>query len=53
LGITNVNVKLVEEGMAVARFYQPDVKYKTEIAKAEKQAQTDKIGCKWSGSPQN
>ncbi len=44
---TNVDVQLVQEGLAVARFYPPDVKYKTEIASAEKQAQQNSVGCKW------
>ena len=47
IGDINVDVQLVKEGLAVARFYEPDVKYKTEISDAEKQAQTSKIGCKW------
>jgi len=52
IGDTNVDVQLVKEGLAVARFYEPDVKYKTEISEAELQAQQNKIGCKWSGAPQ-
>lgn len=48
LGDTNIDVQLVKEGLAVARFYEPDVKYKAEIAAAEKQAQTGGIGCKWA-----
>jgi len=48
IGDTNVDVQLVKEGLAVARFYEPDVKYRTEIVEAEKQAQTGGIGCKWS-----
>lgn len=43
---TNVDLQLVKEGLAVARFYS-DVKYKTEIISAEKQAEENKIGCKW------
>ncbi len=46
---TNVDVQLVKEGLAVARFYEPDVKYKAEITSAEKQAEEGKIGCKWQG----
>jgi len=49
VGSTNVDVELVKEGLAIARFYEPDVKYKTEITAAEQQAQLDKIGCKWTG----
>jgi endonuclease YncB( thermonuclease family) len=52
LGNTNIDVQLVREGLAVARFYEPDVKYKTEISAAEKQAQTAGTGCKWSGNSQ-
>jgi endonuclease YncB( thermonuclease family) len=44
----NVDVLLVKEGLAVARFYEPDVKYKAEIAEAEKQAIANKAGCKWA-----
>lgn len=43
----NINVQLVKEGLAVARFYYPDDKYKTEISLAEKEAVKNKIGCKW------
>jgi len=52
LGSTNIDVQLVKEGLAIARFYQPDVKYKTEITAAEKQAQTSGAGCKWSNVSQ-
>jgi micrococcal nuclease len=44
----NIGLELVKEGLAVARFYEPDVKYKEEIAEAEKQAIKNKVGCKWS-----
>ncbi len=44
----NVNLQLVKEGLAIARFYPPDVKYKEEITKAEKEAIENEIGCKWS-----
>jgi endonuclease YncB( thermonuclease family) len=47
LGDENIDVRLVKEGLAIARFYEPDVKYKSEISVAEKQAQTLRIGCKW------
>lgn len=46
----NINSQLVKEGLAVARFYEPDVKYKDEIASAEKEAIEEEIGCKWSSS---
>jgi endonuclease YncB( thermonuclease family) len=43
----NINLLLVEEGLAIARFYE-DVKYKTEIINAEQEARSKKIGCKWN-----
>ena len=52
LGNTNIDVQLVKEGLAIARFYEPDVKYKAEITDAESYAQQNKIGCKWSGNSQ-
>lgn len=42
----NVNLKMVEEGFAVARFYE-DKKYREEILEAEKAARENKRGCKW------
>lgn len=48
LGNTNIDVQLVQEGLAIARFYEPDVKYRAEITAAEKQAQTTGTGCKWA-----
>ena len=45
-GNINVNLKLVEEGLAIARFYE-DKKYKEEILRAEYNARNNKIGCKW------
>lgn len=44
----NIGLELVKEGLAIARFYEPDVKYKNEIANVEKQAIENKIGCKWN-----
>ena len=46
----NVGLQLVKEGLAIARFYEPDVKYKEEIVSAEKIAVDNKVGCKWSDS---
>jgi len=43
----NIGLELVKEGLAVARFSPEDVKYKEEIATAEKEARENKIGCKW------
>ncbi len=48
IGNENIDLELVKEGLAVARFYQPDVKYKDEISFAEKQAIKNKTGCKWN-----
>jgi micrococcal nuclease len=44
----NIGLELVKEGLAIARFYEPDLKYKEEISLAEKEAIENKIGCKWS-----
>ncbi len=44
---TNVNILLVQEGFATARFYE-DRKYRNEILVAEKEARENNIGCKWS-----
>jgi len=44
----NVGLILVKEGLAVARFYPGEVKYKKEIVEAERYARGNKIGCKWS-----
>ena len=52
LGSVNIDTQLVQEGLAVARFYEPDVKYRAEITAAEKLAQASKTGCKWSGASQ-
>jgi len=43
----NINLQLVKEGLAVARFFPDNVKYKEEIIAAEKEAIENKIGCKW------
>lgn len=44
---TNINLRLVEEGLAIARFSPGNEKYKGEIVQAEKQARESKTGCKW------
>jgi micrococcal nuclease len=49
IGDENIDLQLVKEGLAVARFYEPDVKYKNEISAAEQQAIQNKTGCKWKG----
>lgn len=48
----NIDTQIVGEGLAIARFYEPDTKYKTEISLAEHNAIAGKIGCKWSGASQ-
>ncbi|PIR07277.1 hypothetical protein COY65_02640 [Candidatus Jorgensenbacteria bacterium CG_4_10_14_0_8_um_filter_39_13] len=45
----NIDLELVKEGLTIARFYEPDIKYKDEITSAEKTAIENKIGCKWNG----
>lgn len=45
----NINLGLVKEGLAIARFSPENVKYREEIIAAEKEARENKIGCKWSG----
>ncbi|MEN9626421.1 MAG: hypothetical protein RL557_749 [archaeon] len=42
----NINLQLVAEGLAIARFYE-NTKYKEDILEAEKIARESKIGCKW------
>ena len=46
-GVIHVNVYLVSEGLAIARFYE-DRKYQDEILAAEVYARENKIGCKWT-----
>lgn len=46
----NIGLELVKEGLAIARFYEPDVRNKEEITLAEKTAIENKVGCKWAGS---
>jgi len=46
----NINLRMVQEGLAIASFYQEDSKYKAEIIAAEKNAMDNGIGCKWSAS---
>lgn len=43
----NINIEMVKRGLAVARIYVPDIKYKSEIQLAETQAIASKTGCKW------
>ncbi|MHA1410798.1 MAG: thermonuclease family protein [Candidatus Odinarchaeia archaeon] len=46
----NINLQLVKEGLAIARFYPPDLKYREEITRAEEEAIDNKVGCKWGGA---
>ncbi|MFZ3073595.1 MAG: thermonuclease family protein [Minisyncoccales bacterium] len=43
----NINQKMVAEGLAIARFYPENQKYKNEIVAAETKAIESKTGCKW------
>lgn len=43
----NINVLLVEEGLAIANFYGNE-RYAKEIAQAEEHAMNNNIGCRWS-----
>lgn len=43
----NISLELVKEGLAVSRFSPEDIKYREEIADAEKEAKENKVGCKW------
>jgi micrococcal nuclease len=52
LGGENVNLIMVNEGLAVARFDADNKKYKAEFTAAEKEAMEKGIGCKWSGTSQ-
>lgn len=45
----NINEQLVAEGLAIARFYPENQKYKAEITSAEANAIKNKTGCKWAG----
>lgn len=43
----NINLQIVSEGLAIARFYQENEKYKDGIVAAESEAIASQIGCKW------
>lgn len=47
LGDENISLKLINEGLAIARLSPEDVKYREEITQAEKEAKENKTGCKW------
>jgi micrococcal nuclease len=44
----NINKKMIVEGLAIARFYPENQKYKDEIVAAETEAIKNTTGCKWS-----
>ncbi len=44
----NISLELVKSGLAVSLFFPENIKYREEIAQAEKTAKENKIGCKWS-----
>lgn len=46
----NISLKMIEQGLAVARFSPEDIKYREEISLAEKKARQEGIGCEWSTS---
>lgn len=52
LNSTNINLKLVQEGLAISRFSGENKKYKQEIIQAELNARDSKIGCKWREEPE-
>jgi micrococcal nuclease len=43
----NINLKLVQEGLAIARFGPDNQKYKSEILKGESDSRNNNVGCKW------
>lgn len=47
---TNINLLMVEEGLAVAYIYEPNVKYADLFAEAE-QVGKEREGCVWTKSP--
>ncbi len=49
----NVNLKLIEDGLAICRYYAPNGKYKESCAKVEEVAVKSKTGCKWAGGAWN
>ena len=49
----NINRQLVAEGLAIARFYPENQKYKAEIVAAEAEAIKNKTGCEWKGRSRN
>jgi endonuclease YncB( thermonuclease family) len=52
LGNMNLSVRLTEDGVAVARFFPANVKYKNEVTAAEAAAAENHVGCKWQSVEQ-
>lgn len=46
-GLTNINLLLVEEGLAIARTENKDIKFAAEFVNAEKSASLNHRGCLW------
>ena len=46
----NINLRLIEDGLAICRFYDPDTRYKDSCVDLEKQAKNNEVGCKWAVS---
>ncbi len=42
----NINIKMIKEGLAIARI-EKDIIYKEDIIKAEEYAKNNRVGCKW------
>jgi micrococcal nuclease len=51
LGDDNIDLRLVREGLAVARFPKQDAKYRDLFVAAENEAMDNEVGCKWGGKP--
>lgn len=45
-----INLQMIEEGLAVAYIYEPNVKYRNDFMQAEQQARSEG-GCVWSKLP--
>jgi len=43
----NINLEMVQEGLANSDVFDSDIKYKTEVLEAESSAKLNKIGCLW------
>lgn len=43
----NINLQLIKEGLVKSLFYEPNLKYKEEIIKAENEPKMNRVGCEW------